>query len=232
MSAEAIDGNKVLSQGPAPQQHSHPSVVRFGLASVMRWSERLVDRMVTAYDRVFALNEEDTADIYMNLGTDLARKGNAEHAEEALRRTLALQPDNGLAWFHLGVVQLRREASAAAVEAFNKAHEHNFNSFELHFYLAEALAEIDSHEEAVAELYKALEQQPESAEAAYRLGVALDHLKRFEEAVAAFQIAIAHGPREVTYYQSLGFTLESLGRREEAIEYFKKALSLERRGSQ
>jgi tetratricopeptide (TPR) repeat protein len=211
------------------RRSSHPSAVRFGLASLMRWSERFVDRMVTAYDRMFALDDEDTADIYMNLGTDLARSGNTENAEEALRRTLALQPENGLAWFHLGVVQSKREASTAAVEAFYRAHEHGYDSYELHFRLAEALADTGKHEEAVGELYKALEKQPEAAEAAYCLGVSLDHLKRYEEAVAAFQIAIAHAPREVAFYQSLGFTLESLGRRDEAISYFKRALSLERR---
>jgi tetratricopeptide (TPR) repeat protein len=206
-----------------------PSMVRVGVASVMRWSERFVDRMVNSYDNTFALDREDTADIYMNLGADLARKGNASDAEAALRRTLTLQPDNGLAWFHLGVVLLQQESSATAVKALDMALAHGFDRFEVHYRRAEALADLERHDEAVAALYKALEQQPESAEAAFRLGIALDQLGRFEEAVAAFQIAIAHSPREVSYYQSLGFTLESLGRREEAITYFKRALSLERR---
>lgn len=235
MTAEMTDiaGTKCAagSSGQAAGQKLGPSRVRFGLASVLRWSERLVDRVVSAYDRLFCLNEQDTAEIYMHIGTDLAKKGSPEEAVVALTHTLAIQPENGQAWVQLGLVQLKQEASAAAVEAFERAKQLGCDSFELHFHYAEALVDLERTEEAVTALYTALEKQPGSAEAAYRLGVALDQLERYEEAVAAFKIAIAHGPRVVSYYQSLGFTLESLGRRDEAINYFKRAVNLERRSA-
>lgn len=209
-----------------------PSRVRFGLASVLRWSERLVERVVVGYDRLFHLDARDTADIYMHISADLAKKGDAEDAVAALKRTLEILPDNADAWFQLGLIHLQQlQASAAALDAFRRAADLGCDSFELHFHLAEAMHDQGQHEEAVTELYRALDIDGDSAEAAYRLGVCLDKLGRFEEAVAAFKLAIARAPREVGYYQSLGFTLESLGQRKEAIRYFKQAVELERRSA-
>jgi tetratricopeptide (TPR) repeat protein len=207
-----------------------PSRVQFGLAGMMRWSERFVDRMVNAYERLFCLTKEDAAEIYLQIGATQARSGRGAQAVAALNQTVKIQPDNGLAWYQLGMVHLQQEACAAAVAAFERAHRLGCDDYELHYAMAQALSDLERYEEAITELYLALERKPEAAEAAYSLGVALDQLKRYEEAAAAFKIAIAHAPREVSYYQSLGFTLESMGHRDEAIQYFKRAITLERRG--
>jgi tetratricopeptide (TPR) repeat protein len=208
--------------------------MRFNLAGVLRLAERFVDAMVGSYNRLFRLDEQDAAEIYMHLGTNYARSGKSEDALTALQRTLSIRPENALAWFQLGMVHLHQEALEEAVSSFEQARQLGFDAFELHYFLAEALSDLERYEEAVAELYLALDQEPESlksAEPAYRLGLALDQLERYEEAVAAFKIAIARDPKVVSYYQSLGFTLETMGQRDEAIKYFKLAVNLERRAS-
>jgi tetratricopeptide (TPR) repeat protein len=203
--------------------------VRFSLATILRVSERIAESFVSAYERAFKLPPQEAADIYMQVGVDMARGGRAGEALSALQRTVSLQPENALAWYQLGVVQLQQRATSAALDAFEEARRLGQDGVELSYFMAEALADLERHEEAARELRHVLAEQPDFAEAAYRLGVSLDRLKRHAEAAAAFRQAIAHAPREVSYLQSLGFTLESLGRRDEAIECFKQAVDLQRR---
>ncbi len=213
----------------SPLNGHRSSRLRFGVAGLLRRSERLVDRMVSAYERIACLDEEDAAEIYLSMGNDLARSGRPADAIQALERTLALQPKNGAAWYQLGLTQLQQGGAEAALHALDQAQQQGIDSFELWCHRADALAELDRRDEAVEALERALEQQPEAAEACYRRGVLLDQLKRYEEATAAFSRAIELAPREVSYHQSLGFSYESMGRRDEAIECFKRALDLERR---
>ncbi|GAB4284481.1 MAG: hypothetical protein Kow0092_38910 [Deferrisomatales bacterium] len=203
--------------------------VRVGVARLLHWSDQLVDRAVGFYDRLVSLDEGELTKIHQNIAVDLAKDGKADRAIESLRRALALRPDNAEAWFHLGLVHLRVQASAEALEALDRARELGVDAAELHYRRAEALADLDRHEEAVEALRAAAEKEADWPELYYRLGVSLDHLKRYEEAVEAFERAIELDPREVAYYQSLGFTMESMGRHEQAVACFKRAVDLERR---
>jgi tetratricopeptide (TPR) repeat protein len=205
--------------------------VRVGLTGMLRLTERLLERMVSAYDNTFRLDQSDLADIYLNMGLGYARGGKGDEASEALRKVLEMEPQNAIAWYELGLVQLRQGATAGAIASLERAEQLGLDGFELHFHHAEALADLERHEEAVEALVKALKKRPDSAQATYLLGVTLDKLERYEEAAAVFRKAIEYSPREVVYYQSLGFTLECLGRRDEAIECFKRALQLGQQGA-
>jgi tetratricopeptide (TPR) repeat protein len=226
MSGEAAKMSSTYDSLHGP---TYSARVRLSLATVLRLSERLVERLVSAYDNAFRLDNRDAADLHLGMATSFLKGGKAEDALAALRQVIDLQPENGLAWFQYGLLQLQQGASASSVQSLEQARRLGFESFELYFYLAEALEDLERFEEAVETLVQALKRQPESAEATYRLGLALDRLGRYEEAIAVFKRAIDFAPREVGYYQSLGFTLECMGRRDEAIEYFKKALTLEHR---
>ena len=237
MPAEALKNSKELDPCAAPAApaagNDNPfSRLRFNLAGVLRLSERLVERAVSAYDNTFRLDHEDTADIYLRLATDEVKAGRAEQALAALQRVISLQPGNAAAWYETGLLHLKLHAPAAALEALERAQRaglEGFEGFDIHFHLAEALGDLERHEQAADELVRALKHRPDSAPATYRLGMALDRLGRYEEAAVVFKKAIECAPREVNYHQSLGFTLECLGRRDEAIECFKKALELQQR---
>jgi len=213
----------------APNRTSYGARLRFGLAGILRRSERIVGGMVSGYEKLCRVDDADSADIYLSMGEDFARSGNAGDATAALERALAIRPESASGWFRLGVVHLREGSAEKSIEAFQTAAECGLDTFELHFYMAEALSELNRQADAAVELDAALEKDPHAAEAAYRLGVVLDQLKRYDDAVEAFKRAIEEAPREVSYYQSLGFTLESMDRRDEALECFKRAIDLERR---
>jgi tetratricopeptide (TPR) repeat protein len=204
----------------APEQRPLPARKR-----VFYLADRLMEGLAAAYQRFTRVMEGTTPAI----GTDPSAIAAGPNAITSLTRMLAIQPHNCLAWFHLGMVYLEQEAYKEAVSAFERARSFGYDTYELHFYLAEALAALQRHEEAVEELYNAMDRQPDAAEPAYRLGISLAESGRLEEAVAAFKIAVSLSPNTVRYHQSLGLTLESLGQRDEAIRCFKAAVNIERR---
>lgn len=210
-------------------QPSYSARWRFGLAGFMRRSEQIVEGMVSRYEDLTTLDDDDAAEIYKSMGEDFARKGMWGDAIASLEQTLARSPGNGDALCHLGLAQVANGDYEAAVESLDKARQAGIDSFDLYYGLAEAYGELERREQAVNAYEEALERKPDMAEAAYRLGVILDEMERYQDASAAFQLAIRHQPREAAYHQSLGFTLESMGRRDEALRSFKRALNLERR---
>ncbi|MBI5538296.1 MAG: tetratricopeptide repeat protein [Deltaproteobacteria bacterium] len=215
----------------AGRSMSGSAQMRIRVASILRLSDALVARAVSAYDRLFSLDRREEAEMYLDLGTEMVESGRAQDALPALQRVVKLRPKDAGAWVQLGILHLRQGASTAAIEAFDKARALGDRSYELHLYTAEAQSDLRQHEIAVKELQAALDIKPDVAEANYRLGVELDQLKRHEEAVKAFEKAIEKAPREAEYYQSLGFTLDTMGRRDEAVDCFKRALDLERKAN-
>jgi tetratricopeptide (TPR) repeat protein len=203
--------------------------MQYTLGSILRWSDRLVSRVVARYDRFFDLEREDRAQVCLSVAQRLKDEGRRTDAIAALRRALDLEPDNEDTLFELGKLYLEDDAPDAAVEALSDARQAGHNGYELHCLLAEAYRELDRNEDAAEELLQAVEAQPDAAEAYYSLGIVLDRLDRPQEAVAAFERAIELSPKEVDYYQSLGFTLEGMGERERAIACFKRGVELERR---
>ncbi len=201
---------------------------RFHLAALARVSDNIISRAVNAYDRLFGLNEEEASEIHFELGKRLADEDRLDEAICALRNVLRARPDHVDALFELGRIQLRRGASRAAAEAFEKAKAAGLKSTELRLLLAEALVHEEKLQEALKETDAALMIEPNLADIHYRHAVVLDRLERHAEAAAALENAIRLAPREVRYHQSLGFTLESLGRRADAVRSFKRALELER----
>jgi len=211
------------------QQLSYGARWRFGLAGFMRRSEQIVDGMVSRYENMTTLDDQDAAEIHQGMGEDFASKGMWDDAIACFEQTLERTPDNGAAWCRLGLAQVASGAFEEALESLGRARQAGVDSFELHYGLGDAHGELEQREQAVNAYQEALERKPDMAEAAYRLGVVLDELERYQDAAAAFQRAIRHQPREANYHQSLGFTLESMGRRDEALRSFKRAINLERR---
>jgi tetratricopeptide (TPR) repeat protein len=201
---------------------------RFHVAALARVSDNLVARAVSAYDRLFGLDDEEASEIHFELGKRLADEDRLEEAIGALRNVLRAKPDHVSALFELGKIQLRRGASRAAVEAFEKAKAGGLRSSKLRLLLAEALIREEKLPQALSETEAALQIAPEVADVHYRRALVLDRLERHAEAATALENAIRLAPREVQYHQSLGFTLESLGRRSDAVRSFKRALEVER----
>jgi tetratricopeptide (TPR) repeat protein len=234
----STDGSRATDERDRPSRQRQVKIggdgggddLRYHLASLVRMSDNIVAKAVQVYDRLFALDARDQAEIHLHLGADLAKDGNVRGAIAALRKAAQLRPEDGEICLQLGQLYLeRRKAPEAALQEFDKASELGIESAKLHLLKAEALSSLERNTEAITELERALELDPGSAEASYLLGVALDASGDFKRAADAFRYAIGIEPNEIAYHQSLGLTLESAGKRREAIRCFKRALELERR---
>jgi tetratricopeptide (TPR) repeat protein len=201
---------------------------RFHWAALVRVSDNLVSRAISAYDSVFGLDDEEAMDLHLELARRFADEERLDEAVSALRNVLRARPEHAPALFELGKIQLRRGASRAAVDALAKAKDAGLKNTKLRLLLAEAFLREERPTDALSETDAALALEPEAADIHYRRAMVLDRLERHAEAVVALESAIRIAPREVRYHQSLGFALESLGRRSEAIRSFKRALELER----
>jgi tetratricopeptide (TPR) repeat protein len=212
---------------PLRQSGTSETQLRYWLASLVRLSDNIVLKAVHAYNKIFELKTEDQADIYLEMAREFERDGKTEEVLEALRKAVALRPDDGKIRLQIGLLHLKAKAPAAAIQAFQKAKELGYSSYRLHVSLAQALVRQKELDQALTEYQQALALRPESPEALHKMGLLLDQLGRFQDAVLAFQKAVELDPGEVLYHQSLGFALESAGRRSEAVKCFKRALELE-----
>jgi tetratricopeptide (TPR) repeat protein len=197
------------------------------LASLVRLSDNIVLKAVTAYNRILELKTEDQADIYLEMAREFERDGKTEDVLEALRKAVLLRPDDGKIRMRIGLLHLKSKAPSAAVQAFQKAKQLGHSSYRLHVSLAEAFVRQNQYEQALSEYQQALALKPASPDALHKMGLVLDQLGRFQDAADAFRRALELSPNEVMYHQSLGFALESAGRRSDAVKCFKRALELE-----
>ena len=202
---------------------------RYGLATALRVSDRLVDRAVSTYESAFRLRETDRLEVYLQISADFQREGRLDEAMAALQAIISQHPNHVSAWFHIGTLYLRKGCPPEACDAFARAQQLGDSSFECHLGMADALTELEQREAAAAELRAAVALNPAAHPAHYQLGVCFDALGLYDEAVVAFSEAIRLAPKETTYHQSLGFTYDSMGKREDAVRCFKRAVELERR---
>jgi protein O-GlcNAc transferase len=227
----AVRKRPAASKKRSVSSQDSESWLRFGIASILRLSDRLTGRLVSSYDDAFDLDEGSRAEIYLEIGANFLREKNYENAVSAFRKALKIHPEDGVVWTQIGAAYLGQGAPRAAVKAYHKALKLGTDDFDVHFQLAEALAELDDYQGSVEELRLAIQHTGDDAEAYYRLGVALDRLERYPEAVAAFEKATELAPREVSYYQSLGFCYDSIGEHQKAVNCLKRAVELERRAT-
>ena len=106
----AAKGKKTKRRKKGTSSGATSAGLRFGLASVLRLSDRFAAGLVASYDRAFGLDDVDKADIHLQVGIDCVNDGRYGEAVEVLRKALDHGPDRGPAWYYLGVALLEQQA--------------------------------------------------------------------------------------------------------------------------
>ncbi len=131
-------------------------------------------------------------------GVSQLESGDTGAASGTFNSVLALDPENLLAHYNLGLIAQQREDAAAAISHYDQALAAN-GEYGPALYNKAILLETTDLEGAV-ELYReAIEAQPEFAPAHMRLGFALVHLDRTDEGEEHLEKGISLDPsmREV-----------------------------------
>lgn len=147
--------------------------------------------------------------------------------EMAARHLTVQAPEDGMAWFLLGVALLVCNQNEEALAPFHRALVLKPNFPDAHSNLGNALQNLGRLDEAIASYQSALAIKPDFADAHNNLGNALNRLGRQEDAVASYQRALEIQPDFADACFNLGNTFKNLGRMDEAIAFYQRALEIQ-----
>lgn len=174
--------------------------------------------------------EQTEAQRLLNEGNEFYRNDQDEQAVEAYRKAIELDPDNGEAYFRLGLALLATTKKEEAEEAFRKSVDvyekylrTNSKDAQAYYIMGQALTRVGNlqddrlkapkiYQEAVTALKKAVALEPENADMYYELGVAYNRLFQYQEAVKAFEKATELDPGNYRASDALEKAKEDLGR--------------------
>jgi tetratricopeptide (TPR) repeat protein len=144
----------------------------------------------------------------------------------AAQHAVNLSPENGSAYYNLGVALSDLKRHDEAIAAYKKAiaiepRATRFNG------LGNVYRDLGRHDEAIAEFQRAIQLDPKFAAPHNGLGNVYRALGRHEEAIAAYQRAIQLDPQDAYPHHGLGNVYRDLGRHEEAIAAYQRAIQLD-----
>jgi tetratricopeptide (TPR) repeat protein len=139
-----------------------------------------------------------------------------EEAEQTLRRSIAIDPNDAKAWTQLGLLLLQKSRTKDAIGAFEKATEADPNYFEAWSNLGEATLQGGDATLAEGALRTALDLRPNSAQAHSNLATLLAATYRMEEADFQFQAALRYQPDDARIHFQYGMALARARRLPEA----------------
>src|SRR5262249_23202953 len=132
--------------------------------------------------------------------------GEGTAAEEVLRRSLAVRPDEVVLLNALGKL-LERQGGARLLEAIECFRAIRVRHRNLGVALAGALVKAGRTAEAELVMRDLVRQQPDDPEMYFYLGTVLEDPKKLPEAEAAFRKAISLQPALVEAHYNLGVAL-------------------------
>jgi tetratricopeptide (TPR) repeat protein len=174
--------------------------------------------------------EQTEAQRLLNEGNELYKNDQDEQAIEVYKKAISLDPNNGEAYFRLGLAYSATAKKDEAVEAFKKSVEiyekhlrTNQKDAQSYYIMGQALVRIGnfqedrakapkSYQEAVTALKKSVALEPENPDMYYELGVAYNRLFQYQDAVKAFEKATELDPNNYRASDALEKAKEDLAR--------------------
>lgn len=187
---------------------------------------------ISAYQQALDITP-DNAEIYSNLASaylDAGGKENLTKAEEALKRSVALNPSYP-AYANLGILYMQEKRYLEAATATEHALQINGNNYLVwnNLMLAyEGAGQGDKAESArkrteeVAQHVVAMQSQDAMAQSTLATLYAQD--KQTEKAMSKIQTSIALAPDDPNVLANIGEAYEFLGNREQALRYIEAAI--------
>jgi tetratricopeptide (TPR) repeat protein len=160
-----------------------PAMFNIGLAfgRLEQWQEAL-----SWFQQVTEIDPRDP-EAWYSASVALINLGQDHAAEEALSRTLELQPENVAALKNLAAILAKRNALEGALSAYERALSIAPTELGLRDGRANVLAQLGQPEEAIREYKKILDENPAYTDALYNLALTLKNLNRAREAIQVLE---------------------------------------------
>lgn len=170
-----------------------------------------------------AIARRPAATYWYNLAHAYLASKNLPRAEEALQRTIAMEPGHAEALFHLGSLRSQAGDLTAAVGYYRQAIEYRPDFVDAHVNLGLLLDRTGETDSALSQLEQARRLRPEDCEISNNIGIVRSRVAR-TEAVGDFRRALSLNPQHVGAKINLGKLLARLGQHSEAADLLSTAL--------
>lgn len=168
------------------------------------------------------LNKE----VYLTEGIAYANMSDYERAKESFQKVLKINKNEGVAYFHLGNIELLNGNKSAGLEYYNNAVAYGFDDAQLYFSMGLMYEEDNNDDLAIRNYSKAIQKDPMRADIRIRkvrLFIKNNHL---QEALQALDELILSNPDVFEGYHIKFLVLTSLNRLDEAEQTIEKAMEL------
>lgn len=167
-----------------------------------------------------------TSETFIAQGTIYEKNNENKKAVKMFEKVTKLDPENHIAWIHLGMIWLKIEPKKAVL-IFKKALKINPKDYRLYAYLAQAYLHLDEPTLALKTCSKGLKINSKDAMTWYVHGSSKQLQHSFFESVNSFRKSIKYNPTSVVSWNALCISLIELKKYSEAEKCVNKAIQIE-----
>lgn len=173
---------------------------------------------------------------HAHMGQIYFRQGNLEMAADSLRSAVRLAPDNGKYRYNLGVIYLRMNRGAQALDEFRRALDAGTNDADVYRALARAFNSPDLRQPALAirALEKGLYLRPDDIETLFQLGDMYHAEQDLINASRVYAKIVNITPGDINTedaYLKLAVVYSEMERYNDAIEVLERATGINPRNA-
>ncbi len=168
--------------------------------------------------------EDRQADPFVQ-GVESVRSGQYSDAEASLQQAVEASPDNGPAWYYLGIARFRQDNLSGALEALQKARDLNPGRPGPMLFIGQVYEKQGAYTEALHAYEREISYRRGQDEAEVRNSVGRTYflLGQYDQATDTFLKTLREEPRYVEAMYWLGRSYTEEGKYEEAKRTFQKA---------
>lgn len=171
-------------------------------------------------------NEEESAEIYNNIGVAYSNTGDYKNAETYLNKALNLNPNLPQIYLNMSDVYYRQKEISYAIECLRAGETALPDNTVIPHYLARILMEDAQLDLAIDELDKILEKEPDNYDAYYDLGRVYFELGNWEGAISNFENILEYKDQNELIYFYLAQAYEANDEIDKAISNYLKSTAI------
>ena len=171
-------------------------------------------------------NEDESAEIYNNIGVSYSNLADYKNAETYFNKALKLNPNLPQIYLNMSDVFYRQKEIAYAIECLRAGETALPENTVIPHYLARILMEDAQLDLAIDELDKILEKEPDNYDAYYDLGRVYFEMGNWEGAISNFENILEYKDQNELIYFYLAQAYEANDELDKAISNYLKSTAV------
>jgi tetratricopeptide (TPR) repeat protein len=150
--------------------------------------------------------------------------GNIDKAWKEFHIVTTLEEQHSQAFYHLGLIALKKDELQRSVEFFEKACTYDRDLAEAFLELGKASFKLNHYEKARKALLSAMEIKPSVSESHFYFAMVLEKERSYKQSIDEFELAFGDERFKFQSFVHLGNIYIAMNNRKRAFDYFDKAL--------